>query len=87
MKKRVTPSSSEALLRRFPRADLVPGWYFRIGEGSAGVYGVEGVDSYGRKVYRRGGEADYDDLISRCVQDARQIQEQLEPGKRLPPQR
>ena len=77
VKKRVAPLSPEELVRRFPISDLVAGWHFRIAETSAGVYEVEGIDLYGRKVYRRGSETDLDGLLTMCADDARKIQESL----------
>lgn len=41
----------------FPLADLVPGWYFRTREVSAGQFVADGTDLYGRIVSHQGGDS------------------------------
>ena len=62
------PRSEAEVVRDFPLTDLAPGWYFRVGETSAGAYEVEGTDLYNRRVRRTG--ADPDALLTECVRDA-----------------
>ena len=40
------------MVRDYPIAGRVPGWYFRMREKSASVWDVEGKDIYGREVSR-----------------------------------
>lgn len=49
-KQPVTPLTHGELIRDHPLSDLVPGWYFRQIEKSAGVWDVEGRDAYGRSI-------------------------------------
>jgi len=71
MKITVEKLTEEVVLRDFPVADRVPGWYFRVGEVSAGVYLVEGTDLWGRRVSRKG--TDPDELLASCASDAGRI--------------
>jgi hypothetical protein len=75
MKRKVVPQSENQIRHRFPLDDLLPGWYFRVLEVSASHYEAEGTDPWGRTVYRSGGDGD--DVLRRCVEDARAIQRQL----------
>jgi hypothetical protein len=59
------------LAKAFPIADLLPGWFFRIEERSAGVYEVEGVDLRRRSVRSEG--SDPDRVLKECVAMARGI--------------
>jgi hypothetical protein len=69
--------SSEDELASYPIKDLVDGWFFRIQEVSNGVYEVEGIDVWGRKVSRTGTESEIDELLKACAVDAKQIQASL----------
>ena len=62
------PRSEAEVIRQFPLTGLVPGWYFRVTETSAGAYEVEGTDLYIRRVRRTG--TDPDELLRECVRDA-----------------
>lgn len=65
---------SERRIRRdFPLDDLVPGWFFRVDEVSAGVYVAEGNDLQGRTVSKQGFDAEA--LLRACVQYAQRLQE------------
>jgi hypothetical protein len=55
----------------FPIAGIVEGWFFRVGEVSAGAYLAEGIDAWGRRVSCSG--SDPDALLAQCVKDAREI--------------
>ncbi len=58
---------SERRIRRdFPLDDLVPGWFFRVDEVSAGVYLAEGIDLQG---------LDAEALLRACVLYAQGLQE------------
>ena len=71
MKQLVSPRSVEELLAAYPRGELVPGWYFRIEEVSAGHYLAECSDRWDRKVSLHGGDPDA--LLSQCVESARSL--------------
>jgi pyrroloquinoline quinone (PQQ) biosynthesis protein C len=71
MKKQIKPFDSSELVRKYPLADLVSGWFFRCEEISSGVYEVEGIDIWGRTVSATG--MDPESLIARCVTDAKRI--------------
>jgi len=59
------------VVKEFPIAGRVDGWFFRQRETSNGAYLVEGTDLWGRTVSRQGG--DPDDLLSQCAADAKRI--------------
>ena len=65
-KQPVTPRSHKEMIREYPIAGLVEGWYFRQREISAGCYLVEGRDSYGRTISRQT-TADPDAVLAECV--------------------
>ena len=75
MKRKISAKSEAEILREFPISDRLSGWYFRVREVSAGAYLAEGSDLYGRRVSHTG--SDPDELVERCVADARSIQSQL----------
>jgi len=56
------------VLREFPLADLLDGWYFRIVETSPGAYEAAGTDLWGREV--RCHRDDPDVALAQCVSDA-----------------
>ena len=66
----------EGLVRRkFPIADRVPGWYFRLFERSPGCWCVEGTDLWGRTV---GDAGDHEDrVLDSCIAMATEINRQL----------
>jgi hypothetical protein len=68
MKQWVQPIAPEKLLRGYPIADLVRGWFFRVEEIAPGMYRAEGSDEYGRQVACSGPAAD--ELLRRCADDA-----------------
>ena len=51
-KPRVIPASHEQMIREYPIAGRVHGWYFRVREKSPSIYDVEGRDPHGRAVSR-----------------------------------
>jgi hypothetical protein len=69
----VSRQSSNELMRTHPIAGLVPGWYFRCTEYSAGHFKVEGRDEWGRSVSRSG--EDQDAVLSARAADAEQLSE------------
>lgn len=75
MKRSISRKTESEIRSEYPIADRVAGWFFRVSEVSVGAYVAEGSDLYGRLVSRMGG--DPDDVLERCVADARQIQAQL----------
>jgi hypothetical protein len=77
MKIPIRPRSEAEVVREFPLMGLVPGWYFRVTEISAGVYEAEGTDLHNRRVRRVG--TDPDALVTECVRDAAAIAGR-EPG-------
>lgn len=77
MKKQIQRLDEDFLTSVYPIKDLVEGWFFRVQEVSNGVYEVEGTDSWGRKVSRKGTEAELDNVLKACANDARQIIESL----------
>ena len=70
-KQLVTPRSHTEMVREYPIAGLVEGWYFRQREVSNGCYVVEGSDVYGRTISRQN-TADPDAGLAECVGIARQ---------------
>ncbi len=61
------------IIKDFPIANKIEGWYFRIEERSAGVYIAEGKDLFGRQVSREG--TDPDKILAMCMNDAKQMKE------------
>jgi hypothetical protein len=76
VKKALQPLN-DADLSGYPIKDLLEKWFFRIREVSNGVYEVEGIDPWGRKVSRTGTENDLDQVLKACAEDARKIQASL----------
>jgi len=72
VKREVARRPEEELKLEFPMAGIVEGWFFRVDEVSAGAYLAEGIDVWGRRVSCSG--TDPDELLERCVKDAREIQ-------------
>lgn len=71
MKAPVQQLSEADVLREFPISGRTHGWYFRVKEVSAGVYLVEGIDLWNRRVSRTG--TDPDVLLMECAADAAEI--------------
>ncbi len=69
MKQLVNPKSTEELLAGYPRGELLPGWYFRVEEVSAGHYHAEASDRWAHKVSLHGSNPDL--LLTQCVESAR----------------
>ncbi len=72
MEKRVTPASHEEMIREYPIAGRVPGWYFRAREKSASVWDVEGKDIYGHQISRLS-VIDEERALQECIEYARKI--------------
>lgn len=70
-KERIVKLDPTTLIAKFPIADRASGWFFRINEISMGSYRAEGIDLWGRKVRRDGGDPDL--VLNQCVEDAVQI--------------
>ena len=70
-KQPVIPRSHKEMIREYPIAGLVEGWYFRQREVSNGCYIVEGSDVYGHTISRQT-TADPDALLAESVAFARQ---------------
>ena len=71
MRGKPTPSMNhQALVKNYPIADLVTGWYFRVTERSAGVWDVEGRDIYGRTI-TKAGVVDEQAALNECIAFAR----------------
>jgi hypothetical protein len=76
MKKRIQRLGNEFLSSNYPIKDLVEGWFFKVQEVSNGVYEVEGIDYWGRKVSHKG--IDVDEVLKLCAKDAQDIKASLE---------
>jgi len=76
MKKNVQRISS-SILANYPINDLVEGWYFKIDEISYGVYLVEGIDNWGRKVSCTGIENEITTMLQECSRRAKTINDQI----------
>jgi hypothetical protein len=63
------------MIREYPIAGLLDGWYFRTDELSNGCYVVEGCDIYGRKI-SRSTSGDPNIVLRECVEYARSITQQ-----------
>ena len=74
MKSQAERLNPEEIIKKFPIAHLVEGWYFRVEEMSAGAYRVEGTDLYGRRV--GGSGHDPDEVLSKCKASAVDINAQ-----------
>jgi pyrroloquinoline quinone (PQQ) biosynthesis protein C len=70
MKQKIQKISDE-ILAAYPIKDIVKGWFFKIDEVSNGVYEVEGIDFWGRKVSRKG--LDTEEILKLCVKDAQDV--------------
>jgi hypothetical protein len=75
MKVSITKLKQSEVLERFPIADRVPGWFFRLEELSAGAWIAEGTDLWGRKVTQDGHDERI--LLESCCEAARRINSQL----------
>ncbi len=71
MKRAVTKSNLADVLKVYTISDLVDGWFFRATETSNNAWLIEGVDLWGRKVRRDGG--DRTKILALCAEDARKI--------------
>ena len=76
MKKPINKLRDEDLVN-YPLVNLVDGWFFRIEEISFGAYKVEGIDRWGRIVFRVSIEKERDELLRKCSNDARSINTEL----------
>ena len=71
-KQPVSPLRHDELIRDYPLSDLVPGWYFRQIEKSAGVWDVEGRDAYGRSISKCN-VPDEQAALGECVEFAKKF--------------
>ncbi len=71
-KRYIVPSRHEEMIRDYPIAGLVPGWYFRFREVSNAELLVEGRDIYGRVISRHS-VSDGASPLDEVVEDARRI--------------
>lgn len=71
MKKSVERRSEEDLLRTHDVRGKIPGWFFRIQEKSASHWEVEGLDTWGRRVFVEG--SDPNKLLSEAEAEAQRI--------------
>lgn len=71
MKKPIQRLDKNLLASAYPIKELVEGWFFKVHEISYGVYEVEGIDCWGRKVSRKG--IDADEVLKLCARDAQDI--------------
>lgn len=69
MKRLVEKLDASKIVRAFPLAELLPGWFFRVRETSAGAYLAEGTDLWGRKVAHQGDDPEM--LLQQCITSAR----------------
>jgi hypothetical protein len=56
MKQFVEKMDQTQVAAAYPLADLVPGWYFRVREVSAGQFVAQGTDLFGRTVSEQGND-------------------------------
>ena len=66
------------ILKQYPIAGLLPGWYFRLRETSNQAWVAEGTDLFGHQVSCRVAESD----IQPCVAMAEKIQRELDRDRR-----
>jgi len=76
MKRRIRQLDERAVLKRYPIAGRVAGWYFRVEEVSPGAYQAEGTNLWGRKVAIV--STDPDSALKRCFRDARIVLEETQ---------
>jgi hypothetical protein len=74
MKISVSKLDEHIVRQTHPIANLVPGWFFRREEVSAGAWQVDGTDLWNRRVGNTGG---YDRALDGCVKQAKAINVQL----------
>lgn len=77
MKEAIQAKTEAELLRTYPIAGKVSGWFFRLEERSAACWIAEGTDRFGRQVRREG--FDGDQLLRQCIADAQNIMDQVRP--------
>ena len=65
------PTSHEEMIRQYPIAGIVEGWYFSQKEDSPGHFHVEGCDIHGHRVSKET-SGDPDRLLTECIDYARQ---------------
>jgi hypothetical protein len=70
MRKEISKLDESVVRRQYPLAHLLPGWFFRLEEQSAGHYVAEGTDLWGRLVSVSGGE----EALTRAVEAAQDIE-------------
>lgn len=75
-KQSIKPISEKKLRSRYPIADRVENWYFRIDEISNGAFQVSGKDKWGRTVEFSG--TDPDELLERCTEYVQSVNEKLQ---------
>ena len=75
MKKSIEKLSDE-FLSAYPIKNIIEGWYFKIDEVSNGVYEIEGIDYWNRRVSHKG--INPDELLKLCVKDAEEIKQNIE---------
>lgn len=71
--KRFVRALSNDELRKYPIINVIEGWFFQIVEITPGIYRVEGVDRWGRKVSRVG--INPDELLKECTNNIQEIME------------
>ncbi len=71
MKVPVQKTDPATIRTQFPIEGIVEGWFFRQREVSPGVYLVEGIDLFGRRVSRTG--TNEHEEPDKCAADARSI--------------
>jgi hypothetical protein len=71
VRRKIRPATRQEMLEKYPLADRLPNWFFRITETSNNAWLVEGCDLWGRKVSRCGGDPDA--LLAAYLCDAQDI--------------
>lgn len=74
LKRAITKISEEEIIKNYPLKSRVTGWFFKQIETSNNAWTVEGMDQWGRKVSRSGG--DPEELFIQCEQDAEAIRKE-----------
>lgn len=85
MKHAIKQLDENQLRRTHPLAEFVEEWFFRCEEISAGWYEVEGIDVWGRVISVT--EADADELLNKCITEAKSIKAQTKASTTLDPQK
>lgn len=71
MKKRSKKIEVSEIIKEYPIADKLDGWFFSLNEVSPGMYEIKGTDQWNRQVGRTG--FDPEKMLEDCIEDAKEI--------------